>query len=141
MPLAEGEINRTPWFPYTTALYYQRADGYRLTLDRNGNIVVALEGEVQGTGNLTTTLPISLTAAALSTDLFTSGTPELLRTLTVTDTTSLPDNFLMVRGEDGPGEITWEESAPDDLAELVAILDRLIDDRVGLVPEEVSSEQ
>lgn len=141
-PLADGETNRTPWFPFTTALYYQRADGYRLTLDRNGNIVVALEGEVQGTGNLTATLPISLTAAALSTDLFTPGTPELLRTLTVTDTTSLPDNFLMVRGDDGTGEITWEENAPDDLAELVALLDGLIDNLVGIVPdEEGDSEQ
>ena len=141
MPLAEGETNRTPWFPYTTALYYQRGDGYRLALDRTGAIVVALDGEIAGTGNLTATLPISLTAAALSTDLFVPGTPELLRTLTVTNTSSLPDNFLMVRGEDGPGEITWEESAPDDLVELVALLDGLIDELAGIVPDdEVDSE-
>lgn len=141
MRLVEGETNRVPWFPYTTAIYYQRADGYRLALDRNGSVVIASEGEIRGTGNLTATLPISLTAAALDTDLFTPGTPELLRTLTVTDATSLPDNFLMVRGETGPGEITWDETVPDDLAELVATLDALINDLVGIVPENGESEQ
>ncbi|MEI2612085.1 MAG: hypothetical protein V9G20_25905 [Candidatus Promineifilaceae bacterium] len=139
MPLATGEVYRQPLFPYTTWLYYQRADGYRLTLDLNNQALVAFAGEIQATANLTASWPISLTTVALAQDVFTPGTPELLRTMVTTDTASLPDNFLMVRALEGTYEATWDEEIPEMLADLVAELDVLITELVGLVPEDEES--
>ncbi len=133
--LAEGESDRQPLFPYTTALYYQRADGYRLAWDANGQAVIAAAGEVQATANLTASLPISLTTTALESELLVPGTPQLLQTFATTDTTSLPANFLMVRGPDGTAEYTWDDEVDEALQSLVAELNRLIDELVGLVPE------
>lgn len=133
--LAEGESDRSPLFPYTTALYYQREDGYRLTLDKNGLVVIAAEGEIQATANLTASLPISLTTTALESGLMVPGTPELLHTFTTTDTTSLPTNFLMVRDPDGTAEYTWNDEVDAVLEPVIAELNRLIDELVGLVPE------
>lgn len=133
--LAEGESDRPPLFPYTTALYYQRDDGYRLTLDENGLALIALEGEIQATANLTASLPISLTITALESGVMSPGTPELLRTFATTDTTNLPANFLMVRGPDGTAEYTWDDEVDEALEPVIAELNRLIDELVGLVPE------
>jgi len=140
IPLAEGESNRLPLFAYTTMLYYQRADGIRLALDASGQVIIAADGEIQATGNLTATSPISLTTAALESNFLTPGTPELLQTMASTDTTSLSDNFLMVRGPEGTAEATWDETSPEELEAIVAELDRLIEQLVGLVPEEGNSE-
>lgn len=136
IPVAEGESNRLPIFAYTTVLYYQRADGIRLALDASGQVIIAADGEIQATGNLTATSPISLTTAALESNFLTSGTPGLLQTMASTDTTSLSDNFFMVRGPEGTAEATWDETTPEELEAIVAELDRLIERLVGLVPEE-----
>ena len=136
IPAAAGENNRPPLFPYTTVLYYQRADGYRLALNASGQVVIAAEGEIVTTGNLTSTLPISLTTAALESNFLTPGTPQLLQTMASTDTANLPANFLMVRGPDGTAEATWDDTVPEEMEAVVAELDRLIEQLVGLVPEE-----
>lgn len=98
-----------------------------------------MRGRISATANLTASWPISLTTVALAQDVFTPGTPELLRTMVTTDTAGLPDNFLMVRALEGTYEATWDEEIPEMLADLVAELDVLITELVGLVPEDEES--
>lgn len=133
--LGEGEEDRAPLFPYTTALYYQRADGYRLVLDASGELIIAVEGEIEATGTITASLVISLTTMAFESGEMAPGTPALVGTLTATSQDEVPAYFLMVRGPEGTMEAVWDEAAAASLSELVALLDQLIDERVGLLPE------
>ncbi len=136
--IADVSLPRPPAaFPLAALADYKRADGTRLTLFQDGE-VIARSGTQVVTSTLEITEVISLTNGLLSSGLVQPGlttfrpTPTPATTVTATVPT-LPVSVLLVRGEAGVLDGSWTErpSLP-----VLDTLDELLNNLLGItVPE------
>jgi len=111
---------------------YQRADGARLTIRHNGQMV----GQDPLGRTFTTTLPVS-TVLTLTTGMATTG--RMLPGVEQYAAGELP-YLLLVRGPFQMWELGWRELAPPDLRPFIAQLDQQLDRLIGPVPTPATGE-
>ncbi len=118
--------------PLDMMIDYQRADGARLTVRHNGQMV----GQEQLGRTFTTTLPVS-TVMTLTTGMAATG--RMLSGVEQYTAGELP-HLLLVRGPFQMWELGWRELAPPDLRPFIAQLDRFLDRLINPVSTPAAGE-
>lgn len=114
-----------PLFPLDALLFYQRPDGAALTLLHDGALLGVDASGASFSGLLTTTLPISLTQRALTSNLLQPGYRTFLGETAVSP--EAPQTWLAARGPNGVLDGRWAVPPGHPLlAELNQLLTTLI---------------
>jgi hypothetical protein len=116
----EGPPQPTPTVPLDTVLYFQRADGSKLTFFADGQAMAVSSTGITSTAVLTESYNIDTALALVD-----SGTMQLGVIALVSDNTA---NILIARGLDGVYELAWAGDPPAALQTIVSQLNALLDE-------------
>lgn len=108
-----------PVLPKESLLHYRNSDGFRLTINTDGQTSVVDESGVTFSQTVTVSLAVSLTMELLDSEILRPGVESFLQ--------GEEKNLILVRGPDGLFELGWDGEADPLIQPIILRLDDLIE--------------